>query len=77
MSIQPGGLDIADLQRRGRAGDQEAIVELGRRVLDFDFCLFGTPHYCEHQHELVELERKLDIEIPEECPSCGTWLTDH
>lgn len=77
MNIQPGGLAIEDLQRRARTGDVDALTELGRRVLDLDFCLFGTTHYCQHEHELHELQRKLDIEIPPECPSCGHFLTDH
>ncbi len=67
---------INDLQRAGRAGDTDAIMELGQRVLDFDFCLFGTEHYCEHNHALYELQTKLDNEIPPDCPSCGTMLTD-
>lgn len=69
-------LTIEELQRRGRIGDSEAILELGRRVLDFDFCLFGTNRYCEHLHSLHELHKKLDCEIPEECPKCSAWLTE-
>lgn len=69
-------LTIEELQRRGRIGDQEAIMELGRRVLDFEFCMMGTPHYCEHMHDLHDLQKSLDNEIPPECPKCGTFLTD-
>ncbi len=36
MSATLGALDIDALQLRGRLGDDSALMELGRRVLDFD-----------------------------------------
>lgn len=78
MASTLSALDIEDLQRRGRAGDESAILELGRRVLDFEFCLANSEgRYCKHEHDLHALEVKLDIEIPPQCPHCSGWLTDH
>lgn len=71
-------LTIEELQRRGLAGDEAAILELGRRVLDFEFCFGpGEKRYCQHEHELHALQVKLDTEIPPQCPHCDGWLTDH
>lgn len=36
MSATLSALDIDALQRRGRLGDDSALIGLGRRVLDFD-----------------------------------------
>jgi hypothetical protein len=70
-------LDIETLQRRGRAGDEAALMELGRRVLDFDLCLLNSGiRYCEHEHELQALQAKLNTEIPPQCPHCDGWLTE-
>lgn len=66
---------IEDLQQRGQAGDEEAIAELGRRVMDFDFCLSDTG-YCKHKLELHELQNDLASEVPPSCPKCDTWLTE-
>lgn len=51
MSATLGALDIDALQRRGRAGDDSALMELVRRVLDFDLCLLNSGNcYCVHEH---------------------------
>lgn len=68
-------MSLEELQSHGLAGDQEAILELGRRVLEFDFCMSNTS-YCEHRIELKELEEQLDTEIPPSCPRCDQWLTE-
>lgn len=68
-------MSIEDLQSQGLAGDEAAILELGRRVLEMDFCMSDTV-YCEHRHELRELQNQLDTEIPPQCPKCDHWLTD-
>lgn len=78
MASALSALDVEDLQRRGRTGDESAILELGRRVLDIDFCLADSgKRYCRHEHDFNELLNKLDIEIPPQCPHCNGWLTDH
>jgi hypothetical protein len=77
MSATLSVLDIETLQRRGRAGDEAALMELGRRVLDFDLCLLNTPNrYCEHEHELQALQARLIMEVPPQCPHCDGWLTE-
>ncbi len=48
-------LAINELQQLGRVGDEAALLELGRKVLDMDFC-FGDKEYCESRHELAEME---------------------
>lgn len=68
-------LSVEELQRLGRAGDSSAVAELGRRALDMDFC-FGDEVYCEHRHELSDLQQALNSEPPPECPHCGGWLTE-
>ena len=64
---------IDELQRHGLAGDEAAILELGRRALNLTFDC-GT--YCEHREELWDLEDALLTEIPPDCPHCGKLLTD-
>lgn len=70
-------LTIEELQSLGQAGDESAILELGRRVLEFDFCLTEQSRiYCEHAFELQTLEEHLNAEVPPDCPRCGHWLTE-
>ena len=70
-------LTIDELQQYGRLGNEEALLELGRKVLDLDFC-FGEKRYCSNQHDLAMLEYALESEeVPPDCPHCGKWLTDH
>lgn len=71
-------MTIEELQNKGSTGDEEALKELGRRVLDFDFCLIEQSRlYCEHESELQTLEEHLNAEIPPQCPKCSHWLTDN
>lgn len=67
-------LSIEELQIQGRAGNEEAILELGRRALDMDFC-FSDSEYCVHKIEMAELKSELDREVPPSCPKCDHWLT--
>ena len=73
---------IEELQQLGNNGDEAALLELGRKVLDVDFCLVEK-HYmnrdrvCTHLNELVKLQSDLDTDIPPDCPHCGKWITDH
>lgn len=66
---------VEELQTLGALGDTEALIELGKRVLDFDFCL-GTNHYCEHFVELDKLNKSLASELPDRCPNCDELLSD-
>lgn len=64
---------ISELQSFGITGDEEAITELGRRVLDIRFC--GEAPMCDHEIELADLQDSMcDNEIPEECPHCGKYI---
>jgi hypothetical protein len=65
---------IAELQRHGIAGDQDAIFELGKRVLNLD--IEEDDHMCEFRRELIQLKNDLFFDIPPDCPHCGGWLTD-
>lgn len=69
-------LTIDELQQYGRLGNEEALLELGRKVLEFDFCMGGKT-YCCHMDALVEIQTALEFEMPPECPHCDKWLTDH
>lgn len=65
---------IEELQRLGRSGDHKALIELGKAVLEFDFCMTdASKKYCEHLHELKYLEQALDNEFPMDCPHCGKF----
>ena len=66
-------LTIEELQRQARIGNEQATLELGKRVMDFSFC-FGEARYCEHEYELQMLIFDLENEIPPECPHCGKYL---
>jgi len=68
-------LMLEELQRAGRSGDEAAIMELGRKVLDMDFC-FGEDKYCEHRYAMAELLDHLERDLPPDCPRCGMWLTE-
>lgn len=70
-------LTIDELQSAGRSGSLEALQELGRKVLDMNFC-YGDLHAarCDHLEDLVSLQFELDCDIPTDCPHCGKWLTD-
>ena len=70
-----GHMTIEDLQRFGRSGDEQSLAELGKRVLDFNFCLFGNDgQYCDHRDELHKLEIELATEPPTDCPHCGKLI---
>ena len=66
-------LTIPELQDMNEC--DSAIMELGRRVLNFDFCL-NNSKYCVHKMELEELQYALENEVPPECPNCGNWITE-
>lgn len=70
-----GALAIEDLQRMGNAGDENALIALGKKVLDFDFCL-SDDKFCDHRFELEDIKNALDTEIHPDCPHCGKWITD-
>jgi len=65
-------LTINELQNYGIAGDEGALAELGRRVLDMTFCY--EKEYCVHEDELESLRCDLDNEIPDDCPHCGKCI---
>ena len=71
--MKPENLTMEELQHYGQCGDIEILAELGRRVLEFEFC-YGDNRYCTHRIELGELKDELQSEIPPECPHCGKWL---
>jgi hypothetical protein len=66
---------IQELQKLGSSGDERALIELGSRVLNLDFC-FDDNKYCSHLIELSNLQQSLDTEIPADCPHCGKWLSE-
>ena len=64
---------IGELQSFGITGNEEAITELGRRVLDIHFC--GEAPVCQHEIDLESLQDSIDDNvIPDECPHCGRYL---
>ena len=69
------GMTIKELQSLGVTGDSEALTELGRKVLDYEFDC-EEKFYCPHKNELEDLEAALNEEIPPDCPKCGQWLTN-
>lgn len=70
-----GNLKLEELQYLGMSNDQDAILELGRRALDMDFCMSDKSH-CKHSLELIQLQQSLETEIPPQCPHCSGWLTE-
>lgn len=65
--------NVEELQRMGLSGDNEATLELGRRVLKWNMCNTytdpvhsGITFYCEHLNELQKIEMELDSEPPPE-----------
>lgn len=69
-------LSIEELQSYAICGDEEALIELGRRVLYMPINDHDSQLFCEYRFELEALQDALDIEIPLDCPHCGGWLTD-
>jgi hypothetical protein len=69
-------LSINELQSYGISGDEEALLELGKRVMNMPINDHDSQLFCEYRFELEELQAALDIEIPLDCPHCGGWLTD-
>jgi hypothetical protein len=69
-----------ELQSKAEAGDEGALIELGRRVLDWDVhtvdCDGPSKRYCKYEVELISLQQDLDTEPPPECPHCGKWITE-
>jgi len=68
-------LTIVELQSFGRSGDANALIELGKRVLDIEFC-FDDNKFCSHRDELSDLQYALENEVPPDCPHCGKWISD-
>ena len=69
-----GFLTIEELQSRGILNDEDALIELGKRVLNIKFNC--NEFCCEHEYELAELQVALDSELPPECPHCGKFISD-
>jgi len=69
-------LTISELQSYAGAGNDEALKELGRRVVNMRIHEYHSDFYCRYKFELEGLQDALEIEIPLECPHCGGWLTD-
>lgn len=69
-------LSIPELQNYAIYGDDAALLELGRRVVNMRIHEHDYDFYCEYQFELEELQLALEVELPLECPHCGGWLTD-
>jgi len=67
---------FSELQSWGIAGDQGALLELGKRVLDMPTEYDGRDHHCQYKDELEDLRDELDREVPPDCPHCGKWITD-
>ena len=64
-------MTIAELQQVG-PDDEVALAELGRRVLNFDFCLPDDEvKYCYSCDEIRDLRLQLEQELPYDCPHCG------
>ena len=64
---------LSELQSFAITGNEEALTELGRRVLDIRFC--GEEERCMHEIELESLQDSIDDNvIPDECPHCGKYL---
>ena len=63
-------LSIKELQQVG-LDEIAALTELGRRVIDFEFCDEDTKKYCASCEELEQLQRSLEEEMPPYCPHCG------
>ena len=74
--MDPTTLTFEELQRYGENGDTECLIELGRRLLDYDFHETHDKIVCRFQHDLETLESKLNEEIPPQCPHCSGWITD-
>lgn len=68
-------LSVGELLRYGEAGEDDALLELGRRVLRMQTCV-ENGNLCTHEDALQELQFSLENDIPEECPHCGEWVGD-
>ena len=65
-------MSLEELQRVG-PDDDSALLELGKRVVDFNFCTENgiRSRYCDSGEELYELKQDLENEMPPDCPHCG------
>lgn len=63
---------LDELQSMAQGGDTDAMTELGRRVMDYDFCngTNGCRVLCCVQEELDRVMNDLNSEPPESCPHC-------
>lgn len=62
-------ITLEELKNNGISGDEDCIIELGRRFLDLPFCHLEND-YCKHRVNLEQLESDLENEGPPECPHC-------
>jgi hypothetical protein len=55
--MNPAHMTLQDLERRG---DDAALREIGRRVIEKGYCREGV--FCQHHYDLCELEGLLEVE---------------